>query len=109
MGLPGNPVSCMVTFELFTRPVIDVMLGKREVGAVRGTAVLMNDARIKPDRRKFLRGKIIEVDGVNHVQLFHAQQSGILRSMVETDALVDIPADITRIRADSEVDVIYLE
>jgi len=108
-GLPGNPVSCMVTFELFVRPVLDVMLGKREMGPRRGRAILADDARIKPDRRKFLRGKLKEIDGRLEVSLFPVQRSGVLRSMVEADVLVDVPHGVTKLNAGAEVDVLYLE
>ncbi len=106
MGLPGNPVSCMVTFELFVRPILDVMLGKSEVGPRRGRARLMEEVRLKPERRKFLRGRLHEEDGCLYVQLFKAQESGILRSMVESDVLVDVPDQVTRLRKGSMVDLV---
>ncbi len=109
IGLPGNPVSCMVTFGLFVTPLLDVMLGKREIGLRRGKAFLMEDATTRAGRRKFLRGKLKEIDGRLHIKLFPAQQSGVLRSMVEADALVDVPGEVTELRAGEEINILHLE
>ena len=70
LGLPGNPVSCMVTFELLVRPLLDVMLGRKEAGLRRGRACLTVGMRLKPERRKFLRGRVQEMDGRLFVQLY---------------------------------------
>jgi len=109
LALPGNPVSCMVCFELFVRPLLDVMLGKQEIGPRRGRAILMQDARMKPTRRKFLRGRLIEKGSRLYVKSASSQQSGVLRSMIESDVLIDIPENIEKVPAGSEVDIIYLE
>jgi molybdopterin molybdotransferase len=109
LALPGNPVSCMVTFEIFVRPLLDVMLGKREIGPRRGRAILTDNVFIKPDRRKFLRGQISEIDARLHVKLYSSQEAGVLRSMVESNVLVDIPSNVEKLKAGSEVDIVYLE
>lgn len=109
MGLPGNPVSCMVTFELFVGPLLDTLLGKKQVGPRRGHAFLSEDANLKPGRRKLLRGRLNERDGRLSVRLFRHQESGILRSMVESDVLVDVPDNVTRLRAGSMVDIVFPE
>lgn len=108
-GLPGNPVSCMVTFELFVAPAIDAMLGKSEIGPKRGKAVLRNGMKIKQDRRKFYRGKLSVIDGREEVELYRDQASGILRSMIESNVLIDIPGDAAEVKAGQIVDIIYLE
>jgi molybdopterin molybdotransferase len=107
MGLPGNPVSCMVTFELFVRPLLDVLLGRSQVGARRARAVLKEEIKLKPDRRKFLRGRLSEEKGRLYVRAYRHQESGILRSMVESDVLVDVPANVRTVRAGSVVDIVY--
>ncbi len=109
LGLPGNPVSCMVTFELFVRPLLDVMLGKKEPGPRRGSACLAEGKKLKPGRRKFLRGRLHETEGHLYVRLSTDQESGILRSMVESDVLVDVPGETDRVEAGSMMDIIYLE
>ncbi len=109
LGLPGNPVSCMVTFELFVRPLLDVLLGKKEVGPRRGSAYLVEGGKLKPGRRKFLRGRLHETDGRLYVRLSTGQKSGILRSMVEADVLVDVPDKVDRLEVGSMVSILYLE
>jgi molybdopterin molybdotransferase len=108
LGLPGLPVSCMVTFMLFAGPVIDTMLGRKESGVRRGRARLTTPLRLKPDRRKFLRGILRESDGRLTVDPFHSQQSGVLKSMVVADVLIDAPEGATELEAGSLVDIVYL-
>jgi molybdopterin molybdotransferase len=109
LGLPGNPVSCMVTFELFVRPLLDVMLGKKEVGPRRGSACLVEGRKLKSGKRKFLRGRLHETEGRLYVRLSTDQKSGILRSMVEADVLVDVPEKVDKLETGSMVDILYLE
>jgi len=108
LGLPGHPVSCMVTFTLFAGLLIDLMLGKTEVGLRRGQACLTAPLRLKPFRRKFLRGVVQETDGQLTVTPFHAQESSILKSMVIANALIDCPDGVTELAAGSLVDIVYL-
>ena len=108
LGLPGNPVSCMVTFELFVRPLLDVMLGKKEVGLRSGSACVVEGRKLKTGRRKFLRGRLHETEGRLYVWLATDQESGILRSMVESDVLVDVPDEVDRLETGSMVNILYL-
>jgi len=107
-GLPGNPVSCMVTFSLFVRPLLDAMLGKRELGLPRGRAKLAEEVRLKTGRRHFLRGVLTYVDHEPRVSVLRDQHSGVLRSMVEANVLVDVPGEVTGLPAGAEVEVWYL-
>jgi len=108
LGLPGHPVSCMVTFRLFAGLVIDTMLGKRETGPRLGQAVLSENMRLKPGRRKFLRGILSEAEGHLTVAPFSSQASSVLKSMVAADVLIDVPDMVTEVRAGSLVDIVYL-
>jgi molybdopterin molybdotransferase len=108
LGLPGHPVSCMVTFMIFAGLLIDTMLGKKEVGPRRGQAYLAVPLRLKPDRRKFLRGILQEKDGRLLIEPFPAQESSILKSMVAANALIDAPDGVTELEAGSLVDIVYL-
>jgi molybdopterin molybdotransferase len=99
----------MNTFELFVRPLLDALLGRAERGPRRGRACLTETVSLKPDRRKFLRGRLHAVDGRLHVRLFGAQQSGILRSMVESDVLVHVPDGVERLEAGNPVDILFME
>lgn len=107
-GLPGNPVSCLVTFCLFILPLLDAMQGKRRLGLVRGRARLAGDIKIKPGRRHFLRG-VLTAEGLEPwVTVLRDQHSGVLRSMVEANVMVDVPGEVTGLSAGTEVDIWHL-
>ena len=94
-GLPGNPVSAMVTFELFVRPAIRRMSGHARLGRpvrlARALAPIDNPGR----RRGYLRVALSEEDGVLGARLTGEQGSGILRSMSAADGLAIVPGDTT--------------
>jgi molybdopterin molybdotransferase len=91
IGLPGNPVSTMVTFELFVRPAIRKMAGHslpfRRSGAVR----MAEPIRLKPRLQHFLRGIVTETADGPEARLTGPQGSGILTSMVLANALLIVP------------------
>ena len=94
-GLPGNPVSAMVTFELFVRPAIRRMGGHARLGRpvrpARALAPIANPGR----RRGYLRVTLTEENGGLGAQLTGGQGSGILRSMSAADGLAIVPGDTT--------------
>ena len=94
-GLPGNPVSAMVTFELFVRPAIRRMGGHTRLGRpvrpARALAPIANPGR----RRGYLRVTLSEGEGVLGARLTGEQGSGILRSMSAADGLAIVPGDTT--------------
>lgn len=106
-GLPGNPVSAMVTFELFVRPAIRRMGGHarlaRPTRAARALGPIANPGR----RRGYLRVVLTESDGALGARLTGEQGSGILRSMAEADGLAVVPGDTTVATGDT-VPVILL-
>ncbi|MGE0353343.1 MAG: gephyrin-like molybdotransferase Glp [Gemmatimonadales bacterium] len=91
IGLPGNPVSTMVTFELFVRPAIRALAGharpyRRSVPVRVGEAV-----HLKPRLQHFLRAVVTETPDGLEARLTGPQGSGILTSMVRANALLIIP------------------
>jgi molybdopterin molybdotransferase len=91
-GLPGNPVSAVVTFSLFVAPALTAMLGVRrarklEPEAVLGAAVARNPRREQAVRVRLERGQGLAIATPNG-----AQGSHILTSLVGADALAMIPA-----------------
>lgn len=94
LALPGNPVSAMVTFELFGRPMIRAMSGD-PAPLPRNIAVMLEDT-VKPDARLdlYLRATLEwpSGGGVPRARLTGAQGSGILTSVARADALVIVPA-----------------
>ena len=94
-GLPGNPVSAMVTFELFVRPAILRVGGharlSRPMISARALLPIPNPGR----RRGYLRVTVTRGDGGFGARLTGEQGSGILRSMVAADGLAIVPGDTT--------------
>jgi molybdopterin molybdotransferase len=108
IGLPGNPVSSMVTFELFGRPAIYKMMGKTgwERPVLR---VLLQDRVVNSDARRFLARAIVRQSNRGYVAtLTGPQGSGILTSMALANALVVCPEDVQAIEAGEEADAIML-
>jgi molybdopterin molybdotransferase len=95
LGLPGNPVSTMVTFELFARPVIRRLLG-HALPFRRAVSVHVDeDITLGPPLRHFLR-VIVKGDGPGGAltaRLTGGQGSGILTSMARANALLIVPED----------------
>ncbi len=108
LGLPGNPVSAMISFELFARPAILRMQGATEWRRPTLEAVLMDEVSRKDDRRHYLRVRLEEA-GEWQAYLTGEQGSGILSSMIEADGLAIIPEDWSRAPAGSRVTVMLLE
>jgi molybdopterin molybdotransferase len=109
IGLPGNPVSSMVSFELFGRPAIYKMLGRSDwqrplVRAIAEEPIPNTDAR-----RVFARAIVTKRDGRYVAALTGPQGSGILTSMAEANALAVVPEDVPGVAAGDEVDVMLLE
>ncbi|MBB3263954.1 molybdopterin molybdotransferase [Azospirillum sp. OGB3] len=98
LGLPGNPVSAMVTFMLVGRPLVLRLSGAESAPAPRCLVVAGFEFKKKPGRREFLRARLATgADGRPVAHKFPSDSSGVLTSMVEADGLVDMPADATMI------------
>ncbi len=106
-GLPGNPVSAMVTFELFVRPALLRMGGRTTVErphlVARARAPIPNPG----SRRGYLRVRLARRDHGLEAELTGDQGSAILRSMTLADGLAVVPGDTTVAVGDC-VDVIPL-
>ena len=104
-GLPGNPVSSMVTFEQLVRPAILKMAGHRSYGRPVLQAVFQEKFSKRNDRRHFLRGIVTREDGVLKVRTTGDQGSGILTSMVKANGLIDVPEEVERLNPGDIVNV----
>ena len=94
LGLPGNPVSAMVTFELFARPVIRRMLGHVRLFRRPVPVMLEEPVRIGVPLTHFLRAVVsVRDDGALTARLTGPQGSGILTSMSRANALLVVPED----------------
>ena len=102
-GLPGNPVSAMVTFQLFTRPALRAMVGL-DSSAGRTQATLATTYRKKPGKAHYLRCRLELTDSGWRAHLTRdAQGSHVLTSMLGADALAVMPADAEEIPAGTQV------
>ncbi|MET0772403.1 MAG: gephyrin-like molybdotransferase Glp [Candidatus Limnocylindrales bacterium] len=110
-GLPGNPVSSFVTFELFVRPVLRQLAGHTDlIGRSRVIARLVDSASTSPGRRAFLRVVIgTSADGTPVVRLAGSQGSHVLSGLAASNGLAVVPEGVGRVEAGAEVDVIRLD
>jgi molybdopterin molybdotransferase len=94
-GLPGNPVSAMVTFELFVRPALLKMAGRRRLTRPRVRARALAPVDNPGSRRGYLRVRLeATADGLG-ARLTGGQGSAILSSMVAADGLAVVEPDTT--------------
>jgi molybdopterin molybdotransferase len=99
-GLPGNPVSCMVSFILFIAPALRKAMGQRAsllppIVTTRLTAPLKS----RGDRRNYLRVRVVSRDGALLSDPMHAQGSGVSTSMVQANGLAIVETGVTAIDA----------
>ena len=111
IGLPGNPVSTMVTFELFARPAIRRLAGhalpfRRTVPVVTGEAITLG-----PKLQHFLRVIVqpSESDTAPTARLTGPQGSGILTSMARANALLIVPEDMPAVPAGAALRALVLD
>jgi molybdopterin molybdotransferase len=109
LGLPGNPVSAMVSFELFARPAILKMLGKTFLAKPTVKATLLDKVARKDDRRHYLRVMVEKQEGEYFARLTGDQGSGILLSMVQAQGLAIIPEGVDHLPAGARVQVMMLD
>jgi len=92
-GLPGNPVSSMISFEVFVRPTILKMLGQRLDTRKEVDAVLEEDIKKKKGLRYFVRAETRWDDGIYLTRTAGPQGSGILKSMARANSLIILPEE----------------
>ena len=109
IGLPGNPVSTMVTFELFVRPAIRVMCGHALPFRRAVVARAAEPISVKPRLQHFLRGIVTETPAGLEARLTGPQGSGILTSMILANALLVLPEGQFETPAGTEVRAIVLD
>ena len=110
IGLPGNPVSSMVAFELFGRPAILKMMGKSDWR--RPIVKAISEERIEnvgDPRVYYARCIVVDRNGQYYARLTGTQGSGVLTSMARANGLTIIPADVDVVEPGQEVDVLMLD
>lgn len=109
IGLPGNPVSTMVTFELFVRPAIRKMMGHRLPFRRTVSVRAAEPITLKPKLQHFLRGIVSQRSAGPEARLTGPQGSGILTSMTLANALLIIPEGQFETPAGSTVRALILD
>ncbi len=110
LGLPGNPVSSMVSFELFGRPAIFKMLGRDDWERPMLRAVV-RERVVNPDPRRYYARCIVSPaeDGSWVADLTGPQGSNVLTGLSAANALTVISEDVKVVEAGSEIDVMMLD
>lgn len=102
-GLPGNPVSSMVTFDQFVRPAILKMMGVENTERMRFYASSTVDIKKKPDRTHFLRAKLSSVNGELFVEPIKNQSSAAISTMIEANCYIILEEGKTKIEKGEKV------
>jgi len=108
-GLAGNPVSAMINFELFTRPAILKMMGKKKLAKPMVQAVVEDAIENTDGRRVFTRVTVEKRGGRYFARLTGPQGSGILTSMALANGLAIVPEDKPGVKPGDVVEVMMLD
>ena len=108
LGLPGNPVSTFVSFELFARPAIRRMQGREDLDRPRVRAALTEDVPTPRNKRTFVRVSLAQRDGRWRATPSGSQGSHVLSSLSAADGLAIVPEGTATARAGQSVVVMLL-
>jgi molybdopterin molybdotransferase len=108
LGLPGNPVSAMVSFEQFARPAILKMSGHAALAKPTIQAIL-DEPLTNSGRRGFVRVVVTRRPDGYHARTTGEQGSGVLTSMAKANGLAIVPEGTFRVKAGTEVTVQMLD
>ena len=109
LGLPGNPVSAMVAFEVFARPAILTMLGRRNLDRPTVDGVLTAPIHNYDGRRVYARVQVARKDGTYYATPTGPQGSNILTSMAQANGLAVCPEDLSSKQTGEQVKLIMLD
>jgi molybdopterin molybdotransferase len=104
IGLPGNPVSAFVGFEVFVRPAL-LKLGGFNRWKIPLQCAILGEPVDSDGRESYLRARVASQDGKAVVYLTGHQGSGNLRSLVQANALLIVPSGVKSLPAGTEVEV----
>ena len=108
-GLPGNPISSFVAFELFVRPTLLAMQGAKVTQRPRAPVLLLTGYRKQAGRTHYVRARI-QRNGEQLVAHAHPKQgSAMLTSLIGCNALVEVAADAKEVLPNTMVPAILLE
>ena len=104
-GLPGNPVSAAVTFQLFVIPAINQILSQKRKKMILIKAISKNELRKKTGRTEYKRAIISIINNEVHVETTGLQGSNIMMSMLKANCYIRLPAGISSIKKGDLVEV----
>jgi molybdopterin molybdotransferase len=107
-NLPGNPVSVLVTFEVFVRPAVNALLGVPDPLPAYGRGVLARAVQRNPHRDEFLRARSARRDGQVVLEPLAGQESHMIVRAGHADALVAVAAGDSELAEGSEVSYLAL-
>ena len=110
-GLPGNPVSSLVGFELFVRPALWRMMGRQEVVRRTVKATVVGDGfKKRPGVAFYARSQVsFDDDGEFTVRMNSKQSSGQISALADGNGLVVVPIDASEVQTGDRVDVLLLD
>ena len=103
----GNPAACLVGYELLSAPLIRAMQGISPFAA-QTQAVCLDDLPAKKGERRFVRGYARYSDNQWQVKILPGQKPGMFRSLINYNALIDIPVGNPPVKAGDEVSIILV-
>ena len=109
LGFPGNPVSSMITFEQFARPVLFKMLGRTNLDPITISAKSQDRIVNSDGRRMYVRVRVRQEEGQFFTHMVGPQGSGILTSMSRANGLLIVPEDTPSIEKGNTVQVQMLD
>jgi molybdopterin molybdotransferase len=104
-GLPGNPVSAMITFHLFARPALRALAGADPTGGTRSRATLDEPLPRNPNREEIVRCRLEARDDGWHVRPTKQQGSHVLTSMLGAGAYAVVPAGEGQLAAGERIQI----
>jgi len=108
IGLPGNPVSAFVSFEVFVRPAIRALQGRRDVHRPTVVARVAETLHAPAHKRGYLRVRLTRDGAQWTVRPTGAQGSHLISSIAQADGLAIVPEAVTEVRVGDEVRVMLL-
>lgn len=110
LGLPGNPVSAIISFETFARPAILTMLGRTKFARPYVNAILQDRAENRAGRRNFIRVHVSRSGNGEYFATTTGEQgSGILSSVTRANGLLEMPPEVLEYRPGDPVRVTMLD
>lgn len=100
IGLPGNPVAAIVTFMIFARPALLTLAGCADTAPLTFRVPALFSYKKKAGRKEWIRASITSsTDGQFGAEKYHKDGAGVLSSMANTSGLLELPEELTDIRA----------